>query len=932
MATATVTAPIRETQINQTLFVGEAGIRTIQAAVHYANKTFGIYSIVIPANYAGSDTIAAVTEGNANLFITDERGGKGPQNYAWNGANFVPAEFIQLGPARFPGGIGGPLSIAGDVTLTGNQEVTEHLTVGAGLTVIGGQDITGDQLVQGNQTITGDATIDGLLIGKKKVRGYGFAPIDLTASYVSIGTGVDGTTSDITLVNATAPVDQKIWLVGAAIDKLYFTSSDDAGGDYYWMVAHRSGHDVTQLEIYPPLLLDSTLNVTGDATVEGDVEAANLRVSGDAILGGDLEAQRADFTSCFVNGSAVLTVANLPPAGIPYPPAGIGVSTGAAWAASINATNPTFAGTVTAAKKVKAYGFVPLDLAASHVSIGTGVDNTTPDILLCNTSAPADQKLWFIGANANATSQLFFSMTSDAAQDHAWMIADRVGTVCAAVQFIGNAGAVGGMTATPYGAGALALAHNVSNGGGESVFVNVKPSGSTGGFAWYNVDQGTLVDGTTTATMKLDGAGNVTVSGYMNVNEVLNVLGNGPSPDGALHLASLGGSAFIDANGVDANRGTLTFRQFAVGESSGINLLQFNNEGNALFTGSVALGSNFGEAGGITVPVPPLQSLLMGWNLSNGGGETDFINSNGNAGGGFNFYSAVPGAHLGPGDVPLLNINGTGDATFKGFVRLGSTLAIGAAGGVQTQITPNASTTFFDCYGADPATNGLLQVRSLRSDGSNLINALIVDGEGAPHFANTIYCAGVGVGLVYPLPTNPFQIYTDGGSTFMDGGCGYRLVINHGSGGAGYCEVDGTLTVFGTKTFACAHPLIKDKDLIHACLEGPENGVFYRGEVMVEDGSAEITLPDYFEALTFREDRSVLLTQIMGDDSGFAMLAASRIENGKFRIRSSVKSALVAWEVKAVRRIGVERLAVVRDRFIHKKEETTHGKRQSRAN
>ena len=44
------------------------------------------------------------------------------------------------------------------------------------------------------------------------------------------------------------------------------------------------------------------------------------------------------------------------------------------------------------------------------------------------------------------------------------------------------------------------------------------------------------------------------------------------------------------------------------------------------------------------------------------------------------------------------------------------------------------------------------------------------------------------------------------------------------------------------------------------------------------------------------------------------MLAASRIAGGKFRIRSSVPDATVAWEVKAVRRIGVDKLEVVKSK------------------
>jgi hypothetical protein len=118
----------------------------------------------------------------------------------------------------------------------------------------------------------------------------------------------------------------------------------------------------------------------------------------------------------------------------------------------------------------------------------------------------------------------------------------------------------------------------------------------------------------------------------------------------------------------------------------------------------------------------------------------------------------------------------------------------------------------------------------------------------------------------------------------------------------------------GSKNFIIDHPLDETKSLVHSCLEGPEVGVFYRGEVTLTNGGAIVTLPDYFESLVYPDNRSVLLTQI-DDDKELAILAASRIIAGKFYIRSSVKDATVAWEVKAVRRLGgVAEFEVVVDR------------------
>jgi hypothetical protein len=115
------------------------------------------------------------------------------------------------------------------------------------------------------------------------------------------------------------------------------------------------------------------------------------------------------------------------------------------------------------------------------------------------------------------------------------------------------------------------------------------------------------------------------------------------------------------------------------------------------------------------------------------------------------------------------------------------------------------------------------------------------------------------------------------------------------------------------KTFVIPHPLAKDKMLTHATLEGPEVAVFYRGEARTKAGLAEITLPEYFEALTQAKDRAVLVTALFeNDEEEFGQLAASRVADGKFRVRSSNDSQRFYWEVKAVRK-DVAPLEVVTD-------------------
>ncbi|MER7705113.1 hypothetical protein ABTX81_19745 [Kitasatospora sp. NPDC097605] len=108
------------------------------------------------------------------------------------------------------------------------------------------------------------------------------------------------------------------------------------------------------------------------------------------------------------------------------------------------------------------------------------------------------------------------------------------------------------------------------------------------------------------------------------------------------------------------------------------------------------------------------------------------------------------------------------------------------------------------------------------------------------------------------------------------------------------------------KKFLIDHPLDPErKYLLHTALEGPENGVYQRGEGRLADGRAVVELPEYFEALTLVEGRTVQLTPVFeDDDEPLSVLAASRVRDGRFTVRTvdgSPASHAFHWEVKAVR-------------------------------
>jgi hypothetical protein len=90
------------------------------------------------------------------------------------------------------------------------------------------------------------------------------------------------------------------------------------------------------------------------------------------------------------------------------------------------------------------------------------------------------------------------------------------------------------------------------------------------------------------------------------------------------------------------------------------------------------------------------------------------------------------------------------------------------------------------------------------------------------------------------------------GKTNINGG----LTVN------GSCTINGFLKFTGsivgtTKKFDIPHPTKQNHRLAHSCIEGPENGVYYRGRLVDKN---VIELPDYWKGLIDPETITVNLT------------------------------------------------------------------------
>jgi hypothetical protein len=98
-----------------------------------------------------------------------------------------------------------------------------------------------------------------------------------------------------------------------------------------------------------------------------------------------------------------------------------------------------------------------------------------------------------------------------------------------------------------------------------------------------------------------------------------------------------------------------------------------------------------------------------------------------------------------------------------------------------------------------------------------------------------------------------------------------------------YDELDEEKYKYTTKTFVIDHPMDQDKYLVHGCLEGPEAGVYYRGEGIITNNKfVTIELPDYVNSIA--KSLTIQITPIYDGNKNKKPLFVTRIVNNQFSV------------------------------------------------
>jgi hypothetical protein len=100
-----------------------------------------------------------------------------------------------------------------------------------------------------------------------------------------------------------------------------------------------------------------------------------------------------------------------------------------------------------------------------------------------------------------------------------------------------------------------------------------------------------------------------------------------------------------------------------------------------------------------------------------------------------------------------------------------------------------------------------------------------------------------------------------------------------------YDQSNNKITYSTSKTFVIDHPEDEDKLLVHACLEGPEAGVYYRGKSIIENGkNVTIVLPSYVSK--FAKNFTIHLTPMYDESTtdNVIILKPTDVNNSKFTV------------------------------------------------
>jgi hypothetical protein len=232
------------------------------------------------------------------------------------------------------------------------------------------------------------------------------------------------------------------------------------------------------------------------------------------------------------------------------------------------------------------------------------------------------------------------------------------------------------------------------------------------------------------------------------------------------------------------------------------------------------------------------------------------------------------------------------------YTQRGNTVAIGYQAGQTSQYTAAIAIG----YQAGASSQGTSAIAIGLSAGFNSqsISAIAI-GLNAGYTGQGSNSIAIGEMAGYTIqPANSIVINASGNN--LNGAtasaCYINPIRNAGAtagvlGGMYYNNFTNEVLYATSKTFVIDHPVEQDKYLVHACMEGPEAGVYYRGTSEIKNGTKVVVkLPDYVNKLA--NDFTVNVTSI---DKPVLLCASEVIDNTFTVMSDSITTCKFNWFV-----------------------------------
>jgi hypothetical protein len=216
------------------------------------------------------------------------------------------------------------------------------------------------------------------------------------------------------------------------------------------------------------------------------------------------------------------------------------------------------------------------------------------------------------------------------------------------------------------------------------------------------------------------------------------------------------------------------------------------------------------------------------------------------------------------GDYSIsIGTNAGGNNQTDNCIAIGNNAGFGLQGGSCVAIGSNA--------GAGTQSTGCIAIGSFAGNVGQGANAIAIGNQASPSFQTAgsicINASGLPLNVAGPagLYISPIASVASGSLNTL-------------------CYDSGSLQVVvdTTKTFVIDHPTDSQRYLVHACLEGPESSVFYRGLARIPSNldCVEVILPNYTK--TIAKEFTVQITPV--GERVYTNFSTSKVEDGKFTV------------------------------------------------